>query len=86
MAKEQLAGEYTSLPTLTDSVGNKHRDFKLENINTYGIDCSIFDCSGTLNLYKFSGWGNVSAENLNLDLSQTEYKTSDNKYKFNITE
>lgn len=87
VARERLPGDFTNFPTLTDSQGNKHRDFAQTNINEYGFDCSVFDCSGTTRLYKPSpGWGDAPYQTLDIDLSQKTYTTPDGKYKFDITE
>ena len=88
MAREQLPGEYTSFPTLTDSKGNKHRDFEYKNINEYSFDCSVFDCSGTTRLYKPKPWGLGADDTLDIDLSQNQQTKviGGTTYRFDITE
>lgn len=84
--RELLPGDGTSFPTLTDSDGKKHRDFSYKNINEYGFDCSIFDCSGKTKLYKPKPWGTGPDETIDLDLSKKQYTTPDGRHRFDITE
>ena len=84
--REPLPGGGSTFPTLTDSDGKKYRDFSYKNINEYGFDCSVFDCSGKTRLYKPKPWGTGPDETLDIDLSKKSYTTPDGKHRFDITE
>ncbi|MGG7073259.1 TonB-dependent receptor [Campylobacter sp. 9BO] len=86
VTKETVEGGTAKLSTITDSSGQKYqREIKAEDINNYHLDCSVFDCSGTLNLYKM-GWSDVHS--LKLDLSKTTQiiNADSNEYVFDISE
>ncbi|WP_211436736.1 TonB-dependent receptor plug domain-containing protein [Campylobacter mucosalis] len=74
ITKEVPSGASASFTHLTDSNGNKYlTGFTTPNAKTYAIDCSVFDCSGSINLYNTDSIDKTTkeAEKVILDLAQT---------------